>query len=151
MKIFHAIWFAFTDSKARIKTVAYTICLLLLLAIPTALLSNPVIPYTRMIPATPLDYIFLFTTSILTAVYLVLPKDRNICKPDTAAFAGGFFGFAAVSCPICNKLFVLLLGFDFMFNIVNPIRPVLGAASVIILAYIINKKWTGGMTNGIND
>jgi len=139
MKVIDAIISSFTDSRTQANAILYAIGLFLLLGIPTALLSNPVIPYARMIPATPLDYVFLFMTSILAAVYLVLPESK-VCNPDKTTFAGGFLGFLAFGCPICNKLFVLLLGFDFMFNIINPIRPVLGILSIIILAYAIDKK-----------
>ena len=78
----------------------------------------------------------------MAAVYLVLPENK-VCQPNKSAFAGGFFGFLAFGCPMCNKLFVLLLSFDFMYNIVNPIRPILGVLSIIVLAYAIEKKWEG--------
>ena len=90
--------------------------LILLFAIPTALLSNPLIPYVRMIPATPLDYIFLVATSILSAVYILLPENK-ICTPDKSAFGGGVLGFIAFSCPTCNRLLVLF-GFGFMYDII---------------------------------
>ena len=140
MKTIDAIKFAFTNSETQAKAILYTIGLFLFLGIPTALLSTPLIPYIRMIPATPLDYVFLFTTALLAAVYMILPENK-ICKPDKTAFGGGFLGFLAFGCPICNKLFVLLLGFDFMYNIVNPIRPFLGLLSVAVLIYAIDKKW----------
>ncbi|MEM2138339.1 MAG: hypothetical protein QW568_04590, partial [Candidatus Anstonellaceae archaeon] len=73
MKALDAVKFAFTAPSLRWRTIAYALGLFVLLGIPTALLSNPVIPYIRMIPANPLDYVFLAATSILAAVYLVLP------------------------------------------------------------------------------
>ncbi|MEK6982123.1 MAG: hypothetical protein AABX38_04290 [Candidatus Micrarchaeota archaeon] len=139
MKFIKAMIFAFTDSKVRVKAFLYSIGLFLLFAIPTALLSNPIIPYVRMIPATPLDYIFLVATSILSAVYILLPENK-ICTPDKSAFGGGVLGFIAFSCPTCNRLLVLLFGFGFMYDIINPIRPILGILSIIVLLHSINKK-----------
>ncbi|MEK6982091.1 MAG: hypothetical protein AABX38_04130 [Candidatus Micrarchaeota archaeon] len=140
MKFIRAIIFSFTDSKVRVKSFLYFIGLLLLFAIPTALLSNPIISYIRVIPATPLDYIFLVVTSILSAVYLVLPENK-ICEPNKTAFGGGILGFLAFSCPTCNKLLVLLFGFGFMYDVINPIRPLLGILSILVLWYAIDKKW----------
>ena len=142
MRFIDAVVYSFTNPKIRTKAFLYAASLFLVLGIPTALLSNPIIPYVRMIPATAFDYAFLFTTAFLGGVYFALPANK-VCKPNKSALAGGFFGFLAFGCPICNKLFVLLLGFDFLFNIVNPIRPFLGIISIIVLAYAIDKKWAG--------
>ena len=40
-------------------------------------------------------------------------------------------------------LLVFLLGFDFMYNVVNPIRPLLGIISIIVLSHAIGKKFAG--------
>ncbi|MDO8340188.1 MAG: hypothetical protein Q7T16_06040 [Candidatus Burarchaeum sp.] len=140
MTVIDAMAFAVMDSKTRVKTFIYSIGLFIIFATPTALISNPIIPYIRMIPATPLDYVFLATTSILAAVYLALPNPK-VCKTDNAAAGGGFLGFLSISCPTCIMLFVFLFGFDFMFNVVNPLRPLLGILSVAVLLYAINGKW----------
>lgn len=139
MKVITAIHYAFENKQARAKTLLYAVGLFLILGIPTALLPNLVIPYYRMVQATWLDYVFLLTTSLLIAVYLAIPENK-VCKP-YGAFSGGFLGFLAFGCPICNKLLVLLLGFDFMYGMVNPIRPILGIVSVIVLGYAIENKW----------
>ncbi len=140
-KSLQAIVFAFSNKKARTKTIAYTIGLFIVFSIPTALLSNPIIPYIRMIQSTWLDYFFLLTTSLLAAVFLALPKNKT-CNPNASAFGGGFLGFLSFACPTCNQLFVSLLGFTFMYNIVNPIRPIIGVLSIIVLLYVIGRKWT---------
>ncbi len=140
-KFFQAIIFAFSDKKTRLKTIAYSGGLFIVFSIPTALLSNPIIPYIRMIPATWLDYFFLLATSVLAAVFLALPQNKA-CNPGKTAFAGGVFGFASFACPVCNHLFVSLIGFSFLYNIVNPLRPLIGIISIIVFAYAISKKWT---------
>lgn len=140
MKIINAIAFAFSDSKTRSKAALHALGLFAILGIPTALLSNPIIPYVRMIPATQLDYVFLFATSLLAAVYLALPENKA-CKTGKGALGGGFLGFISFSCPTCSMLLVFLLGFDFMYNVVNPIRPLLGIISIIVLSHAIGKKF----------
>lgn len=138
MKLLDAFAFVFREQLG--KAALYATGLFLFLGIPTALLSNPIIPYLRMIPATPLDYVFLLTTSFLGGVYLALPQKKE-CRQDKKALGGGLLGFFAFACPTCSMLLVFLLGFDFMFNVVNPLRPVLGVLSVAVLAYAIGKKW----------
>jgi len=140
MGLLNAFAFVLKEPAARIKAALYATGLFLFLGIPTALLSNPIIPYLRMIPATPLDYAFLLTTSLLGGVYLALPQKKE-CRQDKKALGGGLLGFLAFSCPTCSMLLVFLLGFDFMFNVVNPLRPILGVLSIIVLAYAIGKKW----------
>lgn len=140
MKLIEAVKFAFTNKNTHFRAVAYFIGLFLLMGIPTALLSNPILPYVRMTPATALDYFFLTATSLLATVYVVLPANNSFA-PDKCAIGGGFLGFIAFSCPICNKLLVLLLSFDFMYNFVNPLRPILGVFAIAILIHAIEKKW----------
>jgi len=137
MRILDAARFALT--KALGRALLYFVAIFLVLAIPTALLSTPIIDYVRMIPATPLDYAFLFATSLLSAVYLAIPKSE--CAENGKALGGGLAGFLAVSCPICNKLLVLIFGFDFAFGVLEPARPFLGILSIALLAYAIDKKW----------
>ncbi len=139
MKLLKALKFAFSNPKLRPKAFLYSLALFLLLGIPTALLSNPVIPYIRMTPATPLDYLFLFTTSVLAGAYLVLPA-KSSC-PNKTALGGGALGFLSFSCPICNHLLVLALGMSFMSGVVDPLRPALGLLSIAVLCYAIEKKF----------
>ena len=42
--------------------------------------------------------------------------------------------FLAIGCPICNKIALLLLGTSGALNLFAPIQPILGAASVALLA-----------------
>ena len=140
MRIINAIAFAFSNPKTRNNAALYALGFFVVLGIPTALLSNPVIPYVRMIPATPLDYAFLFATSLLAAVYLALPENKA-CKTGKGALGGGFLGFLSFSCPTCSMLLVFLLGFDFMYSVVNPIRPLLGIISIVVLSHAIGEKF----------
>ena len=91
-----------------------------------------------MTPSTLLDYFFLFTTALLGGIYLVL--SASVCSNDVKAAGGGILGLLAFACPICDKLLVLLLGTTFLMAYFDPIRPVLGVVSIVLLLYAINKK-----------
>jgi hypothetical protein len=47
---------------------------------------------------------------------------------------GGFGAFLAIGCPVCNKIALLLLGASGAISVWAPIQPVLGAASLALLA-----------------
>ncbi len=139
MEIFQSIIKNFRIPGFLAKFVIYSIGLFIILGIPTALFPNPIIPYTRMIPSNILDYVFLFTTSVLAGFYFALPKS-NACNPNKSAFGGGIFGFLAFACPTCIQLLVLLFGYAFLFNILNPLRPIIGLLSIGFLLFAISKK-----------
>ncbi len=103
-----------------------------LLGTPTALIPNPIIHYTRMTPVTWLDYFFLFTTGILLSANVILFLEKKT-KKEGAIFGGGFLGFLAFACPICNVLLVSLLGATFILAFIEPLRPFFGAVSIVIL------------------
>ena len=126
----------FADSANLAKLILYFLGFALLLGIPTALIPNPI--FHRMTPANMLDYVFLVSTALLGGIYLVIPATS--CPQDTKAAGGGILGLLAFACPICDKLLVLLLGTTFLMAYFDPIRPLLGAVSIILLAYAIEKK-----------
>ncbi|MEW6721765.1 MAG: hypothetical protein AB1324_00730 [Candidatus Micrarchaeota archaeon] len=136
----------FSEKENALRAAAYGAGLFILFSLPTALITNPVIPYIRMMPATPLDYAFLLTTSVLGGIYLAIPAAS--CAMDNAAGGGALLGFLSFGCPTCNQLLVLMLGYPLLLGIFDPLRPVIGVLSVAMLAYAINKKigvqeWVG--------
>jgi hypothetical protein len=46
----------------------------------------------------------------------------------------GFGAFLAIGCPLCNKVVLIALGASGAMSIWAPIQPILGAASVALLA-----------------
>ena len=127
---------AFSDWKTLAKAALYAVAILLILGIPTALIPNPV--FHRMTPSNALDYFFLLTTSLLAGAYLAIPA--KTCPHDVKAAGGGVLGLLAFACPICDKLLVLLLGATFLMAYFDPIRPLLGVISIVLLLYAIDKK-----------
>lgn len=142
MKAIDALLFAFADAKTRLRAVLYSAGLFVFFGIPTALLSNPILPYVRMIPATWLDYAFLLATSLLAGAYLALPENKS-CPSGKGAAGGGILGFLAFACPTCNHLLLLIFGYAFLYDFVNPLRPALGLVSIIVLLHSIGMKFGG--------
>ncbi len=48
--------------------------------------------------------------------------------------AGGIAAFLAIGCPICNKVVVAALGVSGALNVFAPLQPLIGGASVALLA-----------------
>lgn len=129
-----------TGRLVRFAGLSLVITALYLVAvgIPTAIIPNPL--FIRMLPAGPLNYAFWIVPALLfgplLATYLVPIAESN-CPLQRRATAGGILSFLAVGCPICNKVVVVLLGVGGALNYFQPLQPVLGAASVLMLAYAL--------------
>jgi hypothetical protein len=132
---------ALSDNRAWAKALLYGIGLFFLLGVLTALIPNPIIPFIRPMGATAFDYVFLTATAFLAGIYLALP-DKG-CSMEGTAGGGAFLGTLAFSCPTCNILLATALGPYLLFSVFDPLRPVIGTASVILLLYAIAKKTEG--------
>ncbi len=111
-----------------------------LFGIITALLQGQY--YTRMVPVTSLDYFFLVSSSLLIGTYVSIHyyKKNTVKKCNSAVYTGGIMGFFSVSCPVCNKLLLFLLGASGAMTYFNPLRPILGFASIGLLTTAIYFK-----------
>lgn len=106
---------------------------LLLIGIPTVLLPNAW--FGRAIPPRPLDYVFLALTVALVAALAATYALPLTCPTrERSLTAGGLLAFFAVGCPVCNKLAVLALGWSGALTYFAPLQPLLGVASVALLA-----------------
>lgn len=116
------------------------VVLLFLFGIPTALIPTPY--FTRMIPATYLDYTFLALITGLAGAYLSLSlyKVKESAKATGSAFLGAIGGIFAFGCPICNALLVSLLGVSTLLSFYLPLRPVIGLTSIGLLATALYLK-----------
>jgi hypothetical protein len=52
----------------------------------------------------------------------------------TAGTVGGFVAFLAIGCPTCNKIALVLLGTSGAANVFGAVQPLLGVASLALLA-----------------
>ena len=55
-------------------------------------------------------------------------------RTSALGYAGGFAAFLAIGCPVCNKVALVLLGTSGALSIWAPLQPLVGLASVALLA-----------------
>ena len=108
----------------------------LVVAIPTALIPNPV--FGREIPPTAWAWPVLLVTAVLAglvaATYVARKDKPGNERGGKLGAAGAFATFFAVGCPVCNKLVLLALGYTGALQFFAPVQPFLAAASIGLLA-----------------
>jgi hypothetical protein len=60
--------------------------------------------------------------------------DRQPGDGSTLGALAGLGAFLAIGCPVCNKAALVLLGTSGALSVWAPIQPILGAASLALLA-----------------
>lgn len=118
----------------------FTLSAAALIGVPTVLIPTPL--FHRMTPTSPLDYLIWGLTAVLLgpllALALLFPSPGEVRASQRSgsmrALVGGLLSFLSVGCPICNQVVVLLLGVGGAMTFFNPLRPLLGAAAIVILA-----------------
>lgn len=118
------------------KSIVASIFFFIVTGVVTGLIPTPL--YVRMVPITFLDYIFLFTTSILAGIYF--GKEKCTIADSRLSALGGVTGFLAFSCPICNAVLLAFLSTSAIMAYIDPVRPILGVISTLVLAYLILKN-----------
>lgn len=104
--------------------------------------------FVRMTPVRPMDYLFWVASALLLGLLLATYVPGTVraaaCLSAGAfgdrasrATAGGLLSVFAIACPVCNKLVVLALGAGGALTYFAPLQPVLGVASVGLLAYAL--------------
>ncbi|NKE35346.1 hypothetical protein GWG54_05865 [Natronococcus sp. JC468] len=134
-----------SDRRAMGWGTAAAAGVFLLFGLVTGLIPNPL--YVRMVPRTPVDYLFLTLTALLAGVYAAQRLATEVADPeleddgatneDRLAVGGLVGGFLAVGCPVCNVALLALFGSSALMTYFDPLRPALGALSVLILAGLI--------------
>jgi hypothetical protein len=117
------------------------------IGLPTVMVPSPF--FVRMTPVRPLDYAFWLASAALLGPLLatyVAPGaggagPRAACALPAAGGGrttlGGVLALLAVGCPVCNKLVVLALGAGGALTFFAPLQPVLGVASLALLAFTL--------------
>ncbi|WP_137283679.1 hypothetical protein [Halorussus salinisoli] len=116
------------------KGLAVSVGAFVLFGVVTGLIPNGF--YVRMVPRTPLDYLFLTLTAVLLGLYSVqrVPEEE---RNDGAAALGTVGGFLAFGCPICNVVLLALFGSSALMTYFDPLRPVLGVVAVGLLGGLV--------------
>ena len=116
-------------SLALAAALAYAV----LVAIPTGIIPNPL--FARMLPAGPWNYgTWLLSAPLFGLIFAAsLSPGFAPCPVRRPTTAGGLLAALAVGCPVCNKVVVLLLGVSGALTYYQPIQPLLGALSLLLL------------------
>ena len=79
---------------------------------------------TRAVPA----------RATMGAVVLVPAGDLSERQGTTIGTVASLGAFLAIGCPVCNKIALVLLGTSGAVTLFAPIQPIIGAASLMLLA-----------------
>ena len=140
------------DRRFLAWALAWTAASLVAFGLVSAIIPNPV--FGRQIPPEPFAYwIWLLSAPLMGlvgATYSAPIRDPLPAaspatfplatdRPDgpngsTLGALAGFGAFLAIGCPVCNKLALVLLGTSGALTIWAPLQPVIGAASLLLLA-----------------
>ena len=123
---------------ALVKGGAVAVAFLAGTGLITGLLPNPL--FDRMVPRTALDFAFLILTATLLGAYVVQRSRRPDCSGDACAYGGALGGFLAVACPHCNAILVALFSATWLSTYVDPLRPLVGALAVALVAGVIYRR-----------
>ena len=91
-----------------------------------------------------IDYpIWVVNAALLGALsgLSVYAQSRRITQSGTAIFSGGFLAAFAVSCPLCNGLLVAAFGTAGVLNVIEPARPFINVATMLILTALLIRRW----------
>jgi hypothetical protein len=103
-----------------------------IIGVPTDVIPNPW--FGRQTPVHPYDVVVLITLSLITGAlivtYAVAGSSANGTK--CAGIGSGVLGWLAVSCPVCNKVVVALLGVSGATSTFAPVQPILGGAAIVL-------------------
>jgi hypothetical protein len=121
----------------------YTAGSALLLGVPTLLIPNHL--FSRTVPTSLQDYVIWIVSALLLGPLLALmtlyplpsrkaAQGKGSLLGSGRALGGALLSFFSVGCPVCNKVVVLLLGMGGAMTLFNPLRPLLGLASIALLS-----------------
>ena len=108
----------------------------------TGAIDTPVLERQTQLLA--IDYpIWVVNAALLGALsgLSVYARSRRITQSGTAIFSGGFLAAFAVSCPLCNGLLVAAFGTAGVLNVIEPARPFINVATMLILAALLIRRW----------
>ncbi len=137
-------------------TAAWTAAALVAFGLVSAIIPNPV--FGRQIPPEPFAiWVWLASAplmGIVGATYTAPVRSGApaIARPlgdagasraaaipagqggSTLGAIGSFGAFLAIGCPVCNKIALVLLGASGAMSVYAPLQPLIGAASLALLA-----------------
>lgn len=135
---------------------------MLLVALPTAVIPNPV--FGRAIGVTWWSYPVVVITGILGGLLIATyvrvtpsvpeePESESEIerdRPMTLGAVGGLVSFFAVGCPVCNKIVLLALGASGAVTWFAPIQPYLALASIALMVWALRARLKGEVACAIS-
>jgi hypothetical protein len=120
-----------TIIRALSAGVAASLATLIVIGLSTDVISNPW--FDRKVPVRAYDWIVLIAISVLTGALVITYLVGQSSLVGTRTGVGsGVLGWFAVSCPLCNKIVLLLLGTSGATSLFEPIQPALGALAIVL-------------------
>lgn len=143
MKISLSIASLRTWRAARwLVAAAAAFVVLLLLAIPTALIETPW--FSREIAPTwwawPVAIATAVVTGLLLASYVAAAPAGSEARP---AGIGGVLAFFAIGCPVCNKIVLLALGTGGAMTWFAPAQPILAIVALLLVGWALLRRLRG--------
>jgi len=126
--------------------LAWTAAALLGFGFVSAIIPNPV--FGRSVPPEPFAIAVWLVSAplmgLLGATYTAPVRSASapvmLAPSQDGSLVGtvaGFGAFLAIGCPLCNKVVLIALGASGAMSVWAPIQPVLGLASVLLLAVTV--------------
>jgi hypothetical protein len=146
---------AVLDARYLAWSAAVAVLGLVAFGLVSAIIPNPV--FGRQIAPEPFAIVVWLASGLLMGLlagtYLVPPSAVPAAFPvpgvafaleagagaesrrtSALGYAGGLAAFLAIGCPVCNKVALILLGTSGALTIWAPLQPLVGLASVALLA-----------------
>ena len=141
------------DGRFIAWSIAWALVSLLAFGVVAAIIPNPV--FGRQIPPEPFAIAVWFVSAplmgLLGATYsapaipaaeasrlmppiIDLAGDASHRQGTTLGTVAGLGAFLAIGCPVCNKVALVLLGAGGAMTVFAPLQPLIGAASLVLLA-----------------
>lgn len=120
-----------TAVKAVLASLAAALGTLALIGVTTDVIANPW--FERKVPVRTYDWVVLIAISLLTGALVgTYFLGQSSMVATRTGVGSGVIGWFAVSCPLCNKIVLLLLGTTGATTLFEPIQPVLGALAIVL-------------------
>ena len=140
------------DRRFVLHAVLWATASLLAFGLAAAIIPNPA--FGRQVPPEPFAIVVWLVSAplmrLLGATYSAPAPSGPVAEPVPLAVrpaagvagrdgtvlgtAASFGAFLAIGCPVCNKIALVLLGASGAMTVFAPLQPVIGAASLVLLA-----------------
>ena len=130
------------SAKRWIVAVSVAVLTYFVIALPTAVVDNPV--FGREIGVTSWSVTVIVISSILTGLLTATYVKNDFSDENPRQLkiggTGALLSYFAVGCPVCNKLALIALGYSGAIQYFAPIQPYLAVAGIALLAYSLRMR-----------